>query len=461
MQQANSKDIVIIGTGLTGLTLAHKLNQKNRDFIALEKSSRPGGVIQTKQKNGFIYETGPNTGIIKYGEVADLFEELSAYCTSEIPDDSVKKRFIWKNNDWQQLPSGLKGGIKTNLFSWKDKLRILGEPFRSPGKDPNETLDRMVRRRMGESFLNYAVDPFILGVYAGDPARIVPKFALPKLYYLEQDYGSFIGGAIKKKMEKKDTNEEKATKDVFSVKNGLENLVQALYKSAGNENFIFNTEHIKITPLDDGSFEVIYTKNGITETVYANNVISTIGPYELKNILNIQGTSILDTIDSVKYAKVIHAAVGFNNWEGPDLNGFGGLVPFIENRDILGVLYMSTFLSNRAPENGQLLSVFLGGVRREDIYNKSNEEIKEIIEKELKSMFNLTDFKPDLLELNRYEHAIPQYGKESGQRFKAIEQLEKQFPGLILAGNMRDGIGMADRIKQAYDIASVFSKNQK
>jgi oxygen-dependent protoporphyrinogen oxidase len=411
------------------------------------------GVIQTKRNKGFIYETGPNTGIVKYGEVADLFDELSAYCTPEIPDESVKKRFIWKEDRWQQLPSGLKGGIKTNLFTWKDKFRILGEPFRAPGKDPHETLDKMVRRRMGESFLNYAVDPFILGVYAGDPARIVPKFALPKLYYLEQDYGSFIGGAIKKKMKKKENKENRATKDVFSIENGLENLIQALYKSAGTKNFVFNTDSIKINPRNDGSFEVIYTQKGKTYTIYANNVISTIGTYELKNILNISETNHLDILDSVKYAKVIHAAVGFSKWEGPELNGFGGLVPYIENRDILGVLYMSSFLSNRAPENGQLLSVFLGGVRREDIYHKSDKEVKEIIEKELKSMFNLRGFDPDLLELNRYEHAIPQYGKESGQRFEAIKQIEQRYPGLILAGNMRDGIGMADRIKQAFDIA--------
>jgi oxygen-dependent protoporphyrinogen oxidase len=456
MQQARSKDIVIIGTGLTGLTVAHKLNQKSREFLALERDSKPGGVIQTQKKNGFIYETGPNTGIVKYGEVADLFEELSEYCFPEIPDNSVKKRFILKKDRWQQLPSGLKGGIKTNLFSWKDKFRILGEPFRAPGKDPYETLDKMVRRRMGESFLNYAVDPFILGVYAGDPARIVPKFALPKLYNLEQEYGSFIGGAIKKKMEKKDSNEEKATKDVFSIKNGLENLVQSLYKSAGTENFVFNTDKVEVTPQKDGSFKVIYTQNGITEIVYANHIISTVGPYELKNILSIPENNLLDIIESVKYARVIHAAVGFSNWRGPELTGFGGLVPYIENRDILGVLYMSSFLSNRAPKNGQLLSVFLGGVRREDIYDKSDEEVKKIIEKELKSMFNLSEFNPDLLELNRYEHAIPQYGKESGQRFEAIAQLEKQYPGLILAGNMRDGIGMADRIKQAFDIASDF-----
>jgi oxygen-dependent protoporphyrinogen oxidase len=450
------KHTIIIGAGLTGLTLAHKLNKKNEEFLVLEKSPRPGGVIQSKQKNGFLYETGPNTGIVKYGEVADLFEELKDYCKPEIPDEAAKKRFIWKKDKWQQLPSGLMGGIKTNLFSWKDKFRILAEPFRSPGKDPYESLDKMVRRRMGESFLHYAVDPFILGVYAGNPGKIVPKFALPKLYNLEQDYGSFIGGAIKKKMEKKNSTEQKATKDVFSIKDGLENLVQALYSSSDKQNFIFNAGNINMKPVQNNEFEVKYTNNGKAEKINADNVIVTAGSYELTNLLNIPERDLLDTIDSVKYAKVIHAAVGFKQWKGPELNGFGGLVPFIEERDILGVLFMSSFLSNRAPEYGQLLSVFLGGVRREDIYKKTDDEVKKIIGSELQSMFNLPDFEPDLLELNRYEHAIPQYGQESGKRFEAIHYLEKQYPGLKLAGNMKDGIGMADRIKQASDIASEY-----
>ncbi len=421
--------------------------------MVLEKSHRPGGVIQTKTKNGFVYETGPNTGIVKYGEVAELFEELKFSCTPEIPDESVKKRFIWKNDRWHQLPSGLKGGIQTKLFTWKDKFRILGEPFRKPGKDPQESLDKMVRRRMGESFLNYAVDPFILGVYAGDPSKIIPKYALPKLYYLEQDYGSFIGGAIKKKKEEKNPTEKKATKDVFSVKNGLENLVDALYNSAGKHNFLFETTDIKVKPIENGEFEVKYKRD---ETVYATkakNVIITVGAYELKDLMSFPEKDLLDTIYNLKYAKVIHAAVGFKHWKGKPLSGFGGLVPYVEKRDILGALFMSAFLSDRAPEKGELLSVFLGGTRREDVYFKTDKEVKEIIEKELRFMFNLPDFHPDLLELNRYEHAIPQYGKESGARFEAIEQMEQKYPGLVLAGNMRDGIGMADRIKQAFDIS--------
>ena len=91
-----------------------------------------------------------------------------------------------------EVITGLIGGIATPLFTFGDKLRILGEPFRTPGTNPDETVAEMVRRRMGKSFLRNAVDPFLSGVYAGDPEKLITRFALPKLYNLEQKYGSFV-----------------------------------------------------------------------------------------------------------------------------------------------------------------------------------------------------------------------------------------------------------------------------
>ncbi|MGM0530383.1 MAG: protoporphyrinogen oxidase [Bacteroidota bacterium] len=449
-------DIVILGAGLTGLTLAHKLKNSGKSVLVLEKGERPGGVISTRREDGFLYEEGPNTGVVKYGEVAELFEELEDYCKPHIPDDSVKKRYIWKHDRWEKLPSGLKEGIKTPLFSWKDKFRILGEPFRKPGRNPKETLDDMVRRRMGESFLNYAVDPFILGVYAGDPSLIVPKYALPRLYYLEQDYGSFIGGAVKKKFEKKDEMERKATKSVFSVQGGLSNLTTALYKSAGKDRFLFNVEGIQVKP-ENKNFEIKFHQREKYGKIKANHVVSTVGAYEIPGIFPFLDDNEVNEIANLKYAKVVQAAVGFKNWKGPQLDGFGGLVPHIEKRDILGALFMSSFLPERAPDGGQLFAIFMGGIRREALYEKSDQELTSILEKEMKQMFGLNQFQPDLLRYNRYRYAIPQYGKESGKRFETIEKIENQYNGLVLAGNLKDGIGMADRIKQATDIAEVIN----
>ena len=49
-----------------------------------------------------------------------------------------------------------------------------------------------VRRRLGVEFLDYAINPFVAGVYAGDPERLSVKHAFAKLYDLEQRYGSLI-----------------------------------------------------------------------------------------------------------------------------------------------------------------------------------------------------------------------------------------------------------------------------
>ncbi|MEF8984358.1 MAG: protoporphyrinogen oxidase, partial [Bacteroidales bacterium] len=110
---------------------------------------------------------------------------------------------------------------------------------------------------------------------------------------------------------------------------------------------------------------------------------------------------------------------------------------------------------DRDPDGGQLFAIFMGGIRREELYEKSDQQLTGLLEKEMKHMFGLNQFQPDLLRFHRYQYAIPQYGKESSKRFKSIKKIENQHKGLIIAGNLKGGIGMADRIKQAADIAEM------
>jgi oxygen-dependent protoporphyrinogen oxidase len=371
------KEIIIIGAGLTGLTAAHHLNKAGADFHVLEKMERPGGVIHSTEENGFSYEEGPNTGVLGTAEVVELFEDLQGLCELEVAKDEVNKRYILKGGEWQPLPSGLIGGIKTPLFTWKDKFRILGEPFRKPGKNPHETLAEMVKRRMGQSFLDFAIDPFILGVYAGDPNYLVPKYALPKLYNLEQDYGSFIGGAIKKGFKKKDEQAKKITRKVFSAKGGLSSLTNALHQSANYERFSFGVENIQVRH-KNGSFQVSGVQNGQTVEFNCKKVITATGAFALGEILPFISASDIAKLTSLHYAKVVEVVLGFNQWKGIPLDGFGGLIPFKENRSVLGYLFLSAFLENKAPKDGALITIFMGGVRKAELNNLSDDEIKKV-----------------------------------------------------------------------------------
>ncbi|MEI6695688.1 MAG: protoporphyrinogen oxidase [Bacteroidota bacterium] len=447
------KDVIIIGAGITGLATAHHLKKRGIDFLVLEQSDKVGGVIKTVHEKGYIYEEGPNSGVIGNEEVIRLFEDYKDDCELEEASDHNKKRLILKNGKWEALPGGLKAAVTTPLFSLKDKFRILAEPFRSKGKNPHETLAELVKRRMGQSFLDFAIDPFILGVYAGDPNRLVPKYALPKLYNLEQDYGSFIKGTIQKSFIKKTEEEKKVTRGVFSVKGGLSALIEAIYQKLGTSFVLLETKDIQVKPIADHFIVSYQNKLGECIEIETKKVISTIGAYQLNHLAPFISKEHVDKITSLHYTKVIEVVLGFDQWKGIKLDAFGGLIPFKEKRDLLGALFMSALFNNRAPKDGALFSIFMGGVRRPEIYQFSDDKILEILKKEVCDLMQIEEFKPDLLKIIRHEWAIPQYEADSGERFKAIETVELQFPGFIIGGNLRNGIGMADRILQAKMLA--------
>ncbi len=442
------KEVVVIGAGLTGLTVSYYLNKKNIDFITIDNANEVGGVIKTNKEQGFLFEQGPNTGVIGNTAVVELFNELSDECCLEVANENVKKRYILKNSEWNHLPLGFKDAIKTPLFTFKDKIKVLGEPFRKAGSDPHENLADFVKRRLGDSFLKYAIDPFILGVYAGDPNYLIPKYALPKLYNLEQKYGSLIWGSVRKKFEPKTGLEKQVTKSVFSFKGGMSSLINALYKKSNSNNFILSANNIIIKKTDSGYSVEYIDKDNNLNIIKTKKVITTIGAYNLNKLLPFIKKEKIEKINNLLYTKVIEVTLGFNKWNGIKLDGFGGLIPSVEKRDILGFLFMSSLFENRCQKEGALITIFMGGTKRQDLIEFDDEQIEKIVENESKKLLKLTEFKPDLFKIVRHNYAIPQYGIDSGVRFETINEIELENDGLFIGGNLCNGIGMADRIMQ-------------
>ena len=455
------KDIIIIGAGLTGLTTGFWLSQAGKNIQILERQNRVGGQIQTYQENGFIFESGPNTGVVSYPEVAELFNALSPSCSLETACEDSKRRLIWKRDKFHTLPSGLFSAITTPLFTLKDKFRILGEPFRKKGNNPNESIAELTIRRIGKSFLNYAVDPFISGVYAGNPHTLITRYALPKLYNLELQFGSFIRGTIAKAKLPKTERDLLATKKVFSAVGGLSQLAFSLEKAIGDEHITLSANDISIQPHGQ-KWQVKFSSPNGEQTLITKYVITTSGAYTLPQLLPFIPKEKMDKISNLYYAPIVQASVGIQDTKGLQFKAFGGLVPSLEKKDILGVLFPSACFSNRAPQKGVLFSFFIGGVKHPEFLNWSDEKLKALIKKQLHKMLKFpTEIEPDMIHIFRHEHAIPQYEQSSGERFKTITELESTYPGLILAGNIKGGIGMADRIRQATEITRNLIQSNK
>lgn len=446
-------EVVVIGGGITGLVTTFLLKEKGVNVLLLEKSDRIGGQLHTINDEGFIFESGPNTGVISNKEVLDLFRKLENDCTLQVARKEAKVRLIWKKGSFRALPSGLISAISTNLFSWYDKINILFEPFRKKGNDPNESIANLVKRRLGKSYLNYAVDPFVSGVYAGDPNRLVTRFALPKLYRLEDEYGSFIRGAIKRQKALASEKAQGISKDVFSVKGGFEQLVKALKKKIGDESIELSTNSIKIEPSSDDSW--IVTLGSKERKVISKKVITTVPAYALPDLLPFIDAKEMEPISSLPYAPVVQIGVGLNDNSRVPL-AFGGLIPSIEKEKILGILFNSSCYDDRAPKGKASLSFFLGGMNHRNLLDLSDEELIKLVKIGLHRMMKYPEDTPiEKIYIFRHSKAIPQYEADTEKRLEKINLLQEKYKGLFLAGGIRNGIGLADRIKQATDLASL------
>ncbi len=57
----DSKQVVVIGGGISGLSCAYKLQQRGVPVTLLEASDCVGGMMGTVEKEGFLFESGPQS----------------------------------------------------------------------------------------------------------------------------------------------------------------------------------------------------------------------------------------------------------------------------------------------------------------------------------------------------------------------------------------------------------------
>ncbi|HXT38567.1 MAG TPA: protoporphyrinogen oxidase, partial [Candidatus Angelobacter sp.] len=222
--------VAIIGGGITGLTTGFRLGQKNIPVTIYESAGRVGGVIQSVRKDGYLAEYGPNTLLETSPTIGALILDLGLEGRRQCANKNAEKRFIVRDGKPVALPGSPAAFLTTRLFSTRAKARLLAEPFirRAPATC-EESLGEFVRRRIGREFLDYAINPFVAGVYAGDPDRLSVKHAFPRLHALEQRYGSLLAGQFFGARERKrraETSKQNAKKVSFD--DGLQVLIDAL-----------------------------------------------------------------------------------------------------------------------------------------------------------------------------------------------------------------------------------------
>jgi oxygen-dependent protoporphyrinogen oxidase len=445
-------NVAIIGGGITGLTAAHLLKEKGVGVTLLDAQNRPGGVIRTTRSDGFLAEHGPNSILLTSPVIMEVIRDLGLGGRVLAPGDVSKNRFIARRGKPVPLPLSPLSFLATPLFSAGAKLRLLGEPFirRAPA-DADESLAAFVRRRIGREFLDYAINPFVAGVYAGDPEHLSVRHSFPKLHALEQKHGSLIRGQLfgaKERKERAETGKNDA--GMISFDEGLQVLTDTLAAKVGAD--LRPGTEVSSIRASAGKWDVVPggggALTGFDAVLYAGTA------YGLSQMTIGDGrTAGLSLLSEIEYPPVTSLVLGFRRESvGHPLDGFGVLVPEVEPFFILGALFSSSLFPGRAPEGCVTLTCFLGGTRRPETATGETGEIVETAMTDLRRLLDVTG-EPVFVHRAYYQRAIPQYNVGYGKYLDAMARAEREFPGLFLAGNFRDGISLGNSIVAGHDTA--------
>ncbi|MDR9364823.1 MAG: protoporphyrinogen oxidase [Balneolaceae bacterium] len=437
--------IAIVGAGITGLTAAWSLKRMGHKVELFEQHGYAGGSIKSVIEDGWLLEYGPNTLLLKDKKVADFLKELGIWEEKIIANPESSKRFIIKNGQLVKLPSSLSEAISTPLFSTLGKLAVLKEPFISKTDNQDETVAQFVKRRIGKEMLDYALNPFIAGIYANRPEKLSLRHTFPKMYELEQEYGSLIWGTFAGRKKRK--SEGRIDRELISFNNGLHQIVETITDQL--DEIYFNHQIKKIQKLDDGW----YLKSKFGDKGPYEKVILNAPLYKWnKRLLPIQQEK-HEEIETVDYPPLSVFHLGFKKGQvSHPLDGFGFLVPEKENRNILGALFSSTLFPGRAPADSHLLTVFVGGGRNPELAQKESQSLLIIVLAELEDLIGVTG-EPIFKEHVFWPKSIPGYHVGYDRVRDAFNAIEKRNPGLHLAGNFRDGVSVPDCIKNGLHLA--------
>ncbi|MBF0310644.1 MAG: protoporphyrinogen oxidase [Magnetococcales bacterium] len=445
------KKVIIIGGGISGLSTAWFLHRAGIPVCLFERETEAGGSIRTRERNGYRVEEGPNSTLQKPKRPEDALGRLLAGLGVE---DRLQEaatagaiRYVVRDGRLQPLPASPPAFLTTSLFSWRAKLRLLAEPFIGRAAD-EESIASFVRRRLGQEFLDYAIEPFISGVYAGDPRQLSVRAAVPRIHALEAEYGSLLKGALALGQVNKGAGMPKGR--LVSFDGGMQFLSRAISRALPPGSVRTGLRITRLSRHERGEPWRCYWEGRVERGIErGDQLVLSVPAREAAFLLRELAPQAAAVLEGIPYAPIASVALGYARAQvAHSLNGFGFLIPRKEGVRSLGGLFSSSLFPGRAPEGHCLLTAFIGGAMDTAFPTETTPDLAARVVDDMAHLLGIQGA-PHLLAPTRYERAIPQYTLGHLQRIAAIDRHLEALPGLWTRANWRDGIAVAECVRQA------------
>jgi len=437
---SDSKTIAILGAGITGLTAAHRLTQRGHRVRLFEQSSRVGGAIRSENTGGWLIEAGPNTIVTGEPALTALLAEigLTGACVAASP--AAKHRYIVRRGRPVAAPHSLATFLGSALLSPSAKIRLLAELGSGRRvRTADLSLEEFIRSHFGQEIVNYALNPFVSGIYAGNPQKLSARYSFPKLWELEKAHGSLLRGLLATAKARRARDEPRP--GIISFAQGLETLPLTLAARLPAGVLTLNARIEGLVP--GAQWNLIWHDGHAAQTETFDAVITALPAPALAALrLGPLAERPLAGLDAIDHPPVASLFLGFRREQvAHPLDGFGLLVPAVEHRSILGVLFSSSLFAGRAPDGHVALTVMVGGARDPEVASLPPERLLARIRPDLTELLGVTG-EPVFSRHTLWPRAIPQYNLGYEHHLGAMAACERANPGLYIGGQARDGIAL-------------------
>jgi oxygen-dependent protoporphyrinogen oxidase len=464
---------VIVGGGIAGLAAAHRLVELSRErelplrFTLLEASDRIGGVISTERRGDFLLELGPDSFISEKPWALALCRRIGLESELIGTRDEYRATFVVRNGKLEPLPEGFmllaptKFGplLRSRIFSWPGKLRMaLDLVLPRAGQKDDESLGSFARRRLGREALERVAQPLIGGIYTADPDRLSLAATMPRFLQMEREHRSVIyamwRAARNRPHEAK--NASGARWSLFvTLRNGMQQFVDTLTPRLSPGGVRYSAP-VSTLRQGDGRWTVVCADGS---TLHAEGVVLATPAFQTEKIVRELNSQLANLLSTITYSSAATVNLAYRRDQIPHpLNGFGFVVPHLEQRAIIAGSFSSVKYGGRAPADQVLLRAFVGGSLQSELFNLDDQAMEQAVRRELELLLGIRAT-PLFSRIARYPHSMPQYFVGHLKLVDQIEQHVSCYPGLALAGNAYRGVGIADCVRSGEAAAEAILKS--
>lgn len=457
--------IAIVGGGISGLSAAYQLEQARRQGAAVsytlfEASERLGGVLQSERLDDCVVEGGPDSFLTEKPWGIDLCHELGIGDELVGSNDRARATYILVHNRLVEMPDGLMFMIPTKLlptaltplFSWKTKLKMLGD-LRQPPRisEQDESVGDLIRRHFGEEVVDRLAAPMLSGIFGGDADQLSVKAVLPRFVEMEETFGSLCRAMLaarKKQAEMRKARGGHPRAIFTSLRGGMQQMIDAVVATLDATSLRTSCAVRQVQRLATGwelaSPRGSETFDGLifaTPARIAADLLQTIEP------------QIAADLGQVGYSSSVTVTLSYRRQDLQHCRqGFGLLVPRSEGKRMMAATFVHVKFPSRAPQNRALVRCFFGSVGGADPLTMSEEEAIAISRRELREIVGITA-EPQMTRVFRWDRAMAQYRPGHLERIERVEKRLDEIDSLALAGNFAHGIGVGDCIRMGRDAA--------